>query len=306
MISYQFDGPTLISFSGGRTSAYMLYMALMAYDGRLPDDTHVTFANTGWEREETLRFVHECQTRWGVKIHWLEWKDREGRKTPAIERFDEVGLNSASRNGEPLRALFRRKKYLPNAVTRFCTAEAKIDTMKQFMLSRGYKKWTNVVGLRRDEMHRVFKQVERNESGKERWQTIMPMATVDGQVASRDIWQFWLGNNANPKNLLYPLPQGFDLGLYPWEGNCTACFLKGRDVLIHTERENPGILDDWIAAEEEIGEIASNPNGAQFVTEYSMSDLKAEVERSPLLIPIDPMSLEMDAECGLHCAGDPT
>jgi hypothetical protein len=49
-----------VSFSGGRTSAYMLWRALQAYGGKLPDDHVVAFANTGKEREETLRFVHEC------------------------------------------------------------------------------------------------------------------------------------------------------------------------------------------------------------------------------------------------------
>jgi 3'-phosphoadenosine 5'-phosphosulfate sulfotransferase (PAPS reductase)/FAD synthetase len=62
------DGPALISFSGGRTSGYMLWHILDAYDGKLPDDVHVCFANTGKEREETLRFVHECGSRWGVSL----------------------------------------------------------------------------------------------------------------------------------------------------------------------------------------------------------------------------------------------
>lgn len=130
-------GPALISFSGGRTSAFMLYMILCAHGGVLPADVHVCFANTGKEREETLRFVHECGIRWGVPIVWLEWRAGAGAATE--DRFEIVGLNSASRNGEPLKALFRRRKYLPNAVTRFCTAEAKIETMKQYMLSLGYR-----------------------------------------------------------------------------------------------------------------------------------------------------------------------
>ncbi len=57
---YLITGPALISFSGGRTSAYMLWQILAAHGGQLPDDVHICFANTGKEREETLRFVHEC------------------------------------------------------------------------------------------------------------------------------------------------------------------------------------------------------------------------------------------------------
>lgn len=69
---FYITGPALISFSGGRTSAYMLFMILCAHGGVLPDDVYVVFANTGKEREETLRFVHEVEVRWGVRVWWIE------------------------------------------------------------------------------------------------------------------------------------------------------------------------------------------------------------------------------------------
>lgn len=71
---YFITGPALISFSGGRTSAYMLKQILDAHGGTLPDDVHACFANTGKEREETLRFVHECATRWEVRVRWIEFR----------------------------------------------------------------------------------------------------------------------------------------------------------------------------------------------------------------------------------------
>src|SRR5262245_18275114 len=104
----------LISFSGGRTSTYMLHELWQAWDGKLPADVIVCFANTGKEREETLRFVHECGSRWGVKVHWVEWR-RDG--------FEEVGFNSASRTGEPFCGLIEHKQSVPNAFARFCTVE---------------------------------------------------------------------------------------------------------------------------------------------------------------------------------------
>ena len=47
------DGNIQISFSGGRTSAYMLHQILEA-NGNLPDRVQVMFANTGREMPETL------------------------------------------------------------------------------------------------------------------------------------------------------------------------------------------------------------------------------------------------------------
>lgn len=48
------DSPAVISFSGGRTSAYMLRRCL---DAGVPDDCYVIFSNTGRELPETLDFV---------------------------------------------------------------------------------------------------------------------------------------------------------------------------------------------------------------------------------------------------------
>lgn len=273
-------GPALISFSGGRTSAYMLWRILQAHGGMLPADVHVCFANTGKEREETLRFVHECATRWGVRVRWLEWRAGAGATTE--DRFEEVGFNSASRDGEPLRAIFRRKKYLPNAVTRFCTAEAKIATMTQFMLAQGYERWTNVVGLRADEPHRLLKQVFRNMQGKERWRSVCPLAVAG--VIKRHVMRFWLGANQWGTDRRYPLPQGFDLGLDDHDGNCDACMLKGFGVLAHIERKTPGTLDWWIAEEDELG--------ATFVTEYTYREIQRLAQSSAELPGIDASPIE--------------
>jgi 3'-phosphoadenosine 5'-phosphosulfate sulfotransferase (PAPS reductase)/FAD synthetase len=274
---YLIEGPALISFSGGRTSAYMLWHILQAHGGKLPDDVVVAFANTGKEREETLRFVHECGVRWNVPIRWVEYRSRSG---PKAGRIEEVGYNSASRHGEPLAALIASKKYTPNSMARFCTEETKLNTIRWLCEEvLGWGEWTNVVGLRFDEMPRLMKVAERNFSGKTPWRTVCPLA--DAKIARKDVLAFWAA-------------QPFDLGLRGYEGNCDLCFLKGRGTLKAIIRENPGAADWWIEMER-VG------NG-RFVTEYSYADLKREVLEQPSLF--DPPADEHDAECGLWCAPD--
>jgi len=87
------DGNVSISFSGGRTSAYMLW-AIMEANGGLPDRVRVVFANTGRERPETLDFVAEVNRRWGVGVTWVEFR----RGAPGYEVVDRQG---ASLDGQP-------------------------------------------------------------------------------------------------------------------------------------------------------------------------------------------------------------
>lgn len=279
---YKIAGPALVSFSGGRTSGYMLHEILAAYDGHLPGDVHIVFANTGKEREETLRFVHDCQVRWRAPIRWLEYdEDPDGKPT-----FREVSHNSASRKGEPFEQVIRRKKYLPNAVTRFCTIELKIRTMSHFMMAHGYKHWNNVVGLRYDEGRRVLKALERNDSNKERFKTVMPLSTA--KVTKPDVMAFWRA-------------QPFDLQLKPYEGNCDLCFLKSRKALENIMHEQPGSADWWVRAEQTVG--ASKPSGARFVTEYSYRELAETARRQMNLFEARD---EPGVECGFACGEEET
>ena len=118
---YRIAGPAVISFSGGRTSGFMLKHILDAHGGTLSDDVRVVFANTGKERPETLDFVAECGARWGIHITWVEYDWDE----PHRKRI--VSYDSAARDGEPFEALIDRKGFVPNPRMRFCTSFLKRD-----------------------------------------------------------------------------------------------------------------------------------------------------------------------------------
>jgi 3'-phosphoadenosine 5'-phosphosulfate sulfotransferase (PAPS reductase)/FAD synthetase len=247
----------------------MLHEVLRAWDGKLPDDVHVCFANTGKEREETLRFVHECGSRWNVHVHWLEWRP---------DGFEAVGFNSASRSGEPFAALIAKKRFLPNGVARFCTQELKIRVMRDYARSLGWDRWVNVIGLRYDEGHRVLKALARNDEGKERFTVAMPMSRA--KVTKSDVMAFWAA-------------QPFDLGLRDYEGNCDLCMLKGRDKKLAIIRERPGSADWWIEQE--------RLTGGRFVSEYSYADLAQQVQKQGHLFDGWQDDDEHDVECGLLC-----
>ena len=58
-----------VSFSGGRTSAYMCWWLLKNKSDEY--DFIFVFANTGQEHEKTLEFVNECDKRFGLNLVWL-------------------------------------------------------------------------------------------------------------------------------------------------------------------------------------------------------------------------------------------
>jgi hypothetical protein len=188
-------------------------------------------------------------------------------------------------------------------VTRFCTSELKVRVMKAFCLAIGWTHWQNVIGLRYDEGMRVLRQLAANDAKKERWTTAMPMSKA--RHTKRDVMRFWLGKNTDPTALTHPLPQGFDLGLRDYEGNCDLCMLKSRGALKRLIRDNPGMSDWWQQREASITMASAKATlaGRRFVTEYSYADLEREVGTQPFM-PGLLDDEEYDAECGLTCAGE--
>lgn len=106
--------------------------------------------------------------------------------------------------------------------------------MRDFARSLGWEHWTNVIGFRADEMHRVLKMSEQ----RERYISIAPMAEVG--VTKEMVMDFWRN-------------QPFDLRLKDHEGNCDLCFLKGAKKISAIMRDNPYLANGWIEREKEIG-----------------------------------------------------
>lgn len=254
------EGHVHIAFSGGRTSAFLLHQILAA-NGTLPERVKVTFQNTGREMPETLDFVAEVGHRFGVEIIWIEYR-------PTKPLFEIVGHNSASRNGEPFDALIDRKQYLPNQQSRFCTIELKVRAAKRYLMSIGWRHWTNCVGIRADEPHRLNKP-----KPKDRWTVWTPLA--DAGVGRADVTSFWAGM---PFDLKLPNVKG-----NCWLGNCDGCFLKSQASIASLTRDYPERAAWWERAEARIGALETSKgrpkDNAQFSMRQSRQELRSFIER---------------------------
>ena len=226
MNPYKITEPTVISFSGGRTSAYMLHKVI-ELGGQLPNNAFVCFANTGKEDEATLDFVRDIENQWHVPIVWLEYARNEAK-------FNVVTYETASRQGEPFAALIESRSFLPNSVMRFCTTELKINPITRYMKSIGYGEFETMAGIRADEPRRVSKLR----------QTLHAPLAIDG-VTQADVQAFW---KANP----FDLKLEFRDKVTPL-GNCDLCFMKGTYQLMSIIQQNPKRAVWWAEQEKKIG-----------------------------------------------------
>lgn len=221
---FKITEPTCISFSGGRTSAYMLWRVLQS-NGGLPAEAIVCFANTGKEDEATLRFVRDVEINWNVKIWWVEFRHNQAG-------FEVTSFFDASRNGEPYEAMIDMKKFLPNPAMRFCSHELKNKPIAKFT---GLDEESTMVGVRSDEVHRVPKMRKRG----------LQIPLVSAGVNKLEVRDFWK-------------VQPFDLGLEVIndetpDGNCDLCFLKSFDTVYQSIAKNPNKAIWWARQEENRG-----------------------------------------------------
>ena len=239
MNPFNLTEPSCISFSGGRTSAYMLWRFIEANAG-LPDDCIVTFANTGKEAEETLEFVRDCGKRWDVPIVWLEYRDKGAGK----DNFTVVSFETASRKGEPFEEVIQRYGKLPNPAQRWCTGKLKIVPISAYLLSIGITESLaegerlSVIGIRADEQRRAAK-IEPHRR---------PL--VSAGVTKETVSAFWA-------------EQSFDLGLPSIggetpRGNCDLCYLKGSTLIASLIEEEPERADWWARMEQIITDRIGN------------------------------------------------
>lgn len=209
----------LISFSGGRTSAYMTWWLLNNMRDKY--EIIVVFANTGKELEETLEFVNKCDTKFGFNTVWIEAKVNE--KKGVGTSFNIVDFKTADRKGR----IFEEHigKYgIPNANAPQCTREMKAVPIKKYAQSLGWKGYETALGIRSDEPSRL-------SWAKKKKFKLLYFAELF-HVTKSDVNLFWS-------------KQSFDLQLKSYQGNCDLCYKKSLRKLMTISKEKPELADWW-------------------------------------------------------------
>ena len=208
------DKPRLrVSFSGGRTSAFMSIWLKEHMSGRY--DMRFVFANTGWEHLDTLRFAHEVDQRYELDLAWVEAVPRRDEGKSSGHRV--VTYETASRNGEPFEAMVAAYG-LPSHTHLHCTRELKLNAIKSYFASIGWEGTPTAIGIRVDETRRISKRA--SEDG-----IVYPLVH-DRPTDKQDVLAFFDGFD-------------WDLRIPEHHGNCIGCFKKSEKKLLTLFREDP-------------------------------------------------------------------
>lgn len=144
----------VVSFSGGRTSAYLLW--LMEQKRRAGKDVHYVFMDTGCEHPMTYRFVREVVKFWDIPLTVLQ-----------VDINPELGQPNGYTVWEPKDIQTRMpvlkpfidmvKKYgTPYVGGAFCTDRLKLVPFTKYCDDHfGRGNYTTWIGIRADEPKRL-------------------------------------------------------------------------------------------------------------------------------------------------------
>jgi hypothetical protein len=256
-----------VSFSGGRTSAYMCRWLLNNKAAEF--DFIFMFANTGQEHEKTLDFVNECDKRFGLNLNWIEAVTHHDERKGCTHKL--VTYKTAARKGEPFEDVI--KKYgIPNADWKHCNRELKINPLQSFQRSLGFEtSHVRAIGIRSDEIDRM--NIEAVRSGE----IIYPLIKWH-PITKAEIRHWWA-------------EQDFDLEVPEHLGNCVTCWKKSNRKLMTIAKQEPERFEFFrrmeqyksVSPREETRVFFRGYNSVDDIFEMAKSDFREFEEKLPEL-----------------------
>jgi len=208
----------IINFSGGKSSALM---TILEYN---PETDYVVFCDTGREYPKTYKFILDFEANENIPVIKIGYKKR------GFEYVSELGSKDYFREY----LANRSEKELPNMQKRSCTMEMKIKTTRRWARKNIGMSYVNMIGFRSEETERVLRN-------KKRWQqVIQKFPLYEREINKEMVKQFWMDRH-------------YTLKMPSILGNCTLCFMKGKDAIITILKHFPELANDWIEDEKNTG-----------------------------------------------------
>ena len=221
----------IVSFSGGRTSAYMVYLM---QDKRKNHgwDVEYVFCDTGAEHPKTYEFIRKCVEHFGINLHCIRAVAHQ--ELGVGNTYKDVGINGIGFDLTTIKENI--KKYSTFSIMNpYCTERLKTTPLNKFCNDKfGKGKYVNWLGMRIDEPKRLKNmEVTPDMFGKKL--NVNPNVRYLAQISDfikEDILDFWL-----------EMP--FDLEIGEHLGNCVFCVKKSAKKIALAQREDPELAKLW-------------------------------------------------------------
>lgn len=268
----------VVSFSGGRTSAYLCHIMLEKFGRKNVD---FIFMDTGAEHPKTYEFIRKVDAYFGLDLVCLrgDFNQNLGTKhtyvvtTPSVLEHD-LKVYTALVN----------KYGTPGVASPWCTSRMKEEVHDKycddFYGKGGYETW---IGIRTDEPRRLKVGGRRG---------IRYLAEISN-VEKSDVLNFW-------KNM------PFDLELDEWLGNCCFCFKKSDLKLALACRDEPKLMQAWLDMIDKAQERTQNRESRHIMyrKNRNLSQVVApflEVERNDIIARLRGGKMLEAGSCSESC-----
>ncbi|ELT9943631.1 phosphoadenosine phosphosulfate reductase family protein, partial [Escherichia coli] len=141
----------VVSFSGGRTSAYLLW--LMEQKRQAGEDVHYVFMDTGAEHPKTYEFIRNIVSNWKIDLHCL--RVIPNPEMGKASSYEEIGVNDIGPDLIPWKRMLNKYGH-PYIGGAFCTDRMKSVPFTKYCQEKfGKGNYITWLGIRTDEPNRL-------------------------------------------------------------------------------------------------------------------------------------------------------
>jgi hypothetical protein len=218
MIS-QIEKKKTVSFSGGRTSAYLCIKMIEKF-GR--ENVDFIYMDTGGEHSKTYEFIKNVDSFFNLNLICL--RGNFNQSLGKAHTYDIVDVNDIGPDLGPFKQMVG-KYGTPTIASPWCTSRMKQEVHDKYCNDKygkgNYQTW---IGIRCDENKRL-----RNVGKSDKIRYLAEISDYE----KYDILKYWS-----------KMP--FDLEINEWLGNCVFCFKKSNLKLAAAAIDEPEMLKDWL------------------------------------------------------------
>lgn len=220
----------VVSFSGGRTSAYLVHLM---EERRKKENITVKylFMDTGAEHPETYEFIKNVVKHFKIELVCLRTKFNPilGQKND----YEIIPIENIRQDLKPWKGMTEKYGTPYNPGGAFCTRAMKTDIYEWYCNEKfGLKNYISWLGIRADEPKRLKDEGDRLSEKQKRWYADLKYLADISDFEKTDILDWW--------NL-----QPFDLGIPEHLGNCVYCIKKGINKVALATKDEPLMADSF-------------------------------------------------------------